>query len=569
MKKSISFFLVLTVLLSCLAGCGGTAPQSASSSSTASQAAESPAAAQESKEESKQEESQAPAQGGTLVIGEYILDTQLAAKNPFLPRNTAQNLLNLMYERLVYFNPISGELEPELATGYEWNADFTQLTFTMNPDAKWHDGQPVTAEDVVFTYEAMKSQEILDRYNMWSRIESVKAEGGKVVFTLSQPYVSLPFYASEIYIVPKHIWEGSSDISQELNEVPVGSGPFIWKSYSTGTDVQLDANKDYWRGAPKVDGMVVNLYNTAPNTTLALLKGDIAATMGTIAMSSIPELMTKPNAKMQVYAGLTNFVVAVNHENELLSDPVVRKAMAMAVNQTDLITKGEYNGVFPTSPGWLPDVFGDLQNTEAKESLTYDPAEAMELLESAGYTKGNDGIYQKDGKRLSFTYHNASGAPAQQMEAGMIQQWLLNIGVEILPRLATWPELTQLLQTGQYDLLQNGIAFPPDPYAALNTSFHSSMTAPIGTATAGTNYFRYRNSEVDALLDQVSAETDAAKQKEIYTKLQSIIAEDAVFLPMYNVGGHNPYYDGTKYSGWVEDAPIFSTRGVIEIYQIQ
>lgn len=558
MKKALGVFLAAAMGISMLAGCDPAQPAPGTSAPASQQGASASA-----------DTGDAPAQaGGILVIGEYILDTQLAAINPFLPDNTSRNLLDLLYERLVYFNPISGELEMELATEYTWDAEHTQLTFTMNPDAKWHDGQPVTAEDVAFTFEAMNKQDILDRFNLWSHIDSVAAVDNTVVFKLSEPYLSLPQYASEIYIVPKHIWESAADISQELNNAPIGSGPFKWKSYNTGTDIQLDANKDYWRGAPKVDGMVINLYNTAPNATLALLKGDIAATMGTIAMSSIPEFMTKPGAQMQVYAGLNNFVVSMNHENEMLADPAVRKAMSMAINQADLITKAEYNGVFPASPGWLPELFGDLQSAKAKDSHVYDPAAAMELLESAGYTKGGDGIYQKDGKRLSFTYHNASGAPAQQMEAGMIQQWLLNIGVEIIPRLATWPELTQLLQTGQYDLLQNGIKFPPDPYAALNTSFNSAMTAPVGTATTGTNYFRYRNEEVDTLLNQVAGETDAAKRKELYIQIQDILAEDAVFLPMYNVGGHVPHYEGIQFSGWIEDAPIFCTRGVIEIYKV-
>lgn len=563
MKRIISYILVMQLSLSCLAGCSQPSEQQTASSSFDNQTS-----VLNSTASTPLESNVEGVTGGTLMISDVILDTQLAAINPFLPNNTAVRLLPLIYEHLLFFNPISGQLEPGLASGYEWNADYTQLTFTMNKDAKWHDGKPVTAEDVVFTYEAMKSQEILDRFNLWKRLDSVKADGDKVVFNQPQSYGSLPFYASEIYIVPKHIWEASSDISQELNQAPIGSGPFIWKSYTFGTDIQLDANKDYWRGAPKVDNILLQIYNTAPNATLPLLKGDLDATTGAIAMPSVPEFNTKVNAKMQVYAGLNNYVVAINHENELLADPAVRTALSMAINESDLITKGEYNGVFSASPGWLPELFGNLQSTEAKESHVYDPAKAMELLESAGFTKGNDGIYQKDGKRLSFTYHNASGAPAQQMEAGMIQQWLLNIGVEIIPRLATWPELTRLLQTGEYDLLQNVIAFPPDPYAALNTSFHSSMTSPIGTATAGTNYFRYRNSEVDALLDRVSVETDAGKQKELYTQIQNIIAKDVVFLPMYNLGAHIPYYDGTRYSGWSEDAPVFSPKGVIKIYQV-
>jgi len=312
--------------------------------------------------------------------------------------------------------------------------------------------------------------------------------------------------------------------------------------------------------------MLITMYNTAPNCTLGLLKGEIDCTFGTIAMSSIPEFNTKENAKMDVYAGLGNFSVLINHENELLSDTAVRKAMAMAINQPELISKGEYNGVLPTSIGWLPDLFGDMVNEEAKNSLAFDLEGAKAVLEEAGYVKGKDGIYEKEGKRLSFTYHNASGAPAQQMEAGMIQQWLLNLGIEIIPKLATWPELTELAQTGAYDLLQMGINFPPDPYAALNTCLNSDMTAPIGEATPGLNYFRYRSDEMDELLAKAANEVETSELKNIYFEIQDLLAKDYVFLPMYNSSGHVPYYDGNNMTGWTENnSPVISNANLASL----
>lgn len=509
--------------------------------------------------------SEAPAAGGVLKIGSQVIDTQMANMSPFATSGTFVEMFQLMYERLLYFNEVKGELQPALADSYEWNEGKTVLTLKLNEKAKWQDGEAFTADDVLYTYQVLKDNPIFDKYGLWNRLEDVAAEGSTVTFTAKEAFVSLPEYLSQIYIVPKHIWE-KEDAASFTNQKPIGTGPFIFDQYTTGTAITFQPNKEYWKGAPKVDQAMILMYNTAPNSTLALLKGEIDCTTGTISMSSIPEFMSKPNAKLQTYPGLGNFNVMMNHDNELLADKTVRKAMAMAINQSELITKGEYNGVLPTYISWLPDLFGDYVNKEAADSLKYDLEGAKKLLEDAGYTKGKDGVYEKDGKRLSFTYHNASGAPAQQMEAGMIQQWLLNLGIEIIPKLATWPELTQLEQTGDYDLIQNSIAFPPDPYAALNTSFHSSMTAPVGEATPGTNYFRYRNDQVDALLNQAAAETDEAKLKEIYGSVQEILADDCVFLPMYNGSGHIPYYDGTNLIGWTDsEAPIFSTDNLINI----
>ncbi|UWP60807.1 ABC transporter substrate-binding protein [Ruminococcus gauvreauii] len=565
MKKFLSLLLVCAMGMSIMACGKSDQPTPNASPGTADQQETKEANPEAAGESGETADDTSGKSGGTLHLGETAMDTDLASKNPFLPQNTKKELLPLMYDRLLYFNPVSTELEPALASEYEWNEDFTELTFTMNTDAKWQDGTDFTAKDVVYTYTALKDYPTLDTYSLWEKLDSITEAEEKVTFKFKAPFTAFVRYAAEIFIVPEHIWSAAGAPDQNLNEQPVGTGPFIYKTYNTGTDIQFDANKDYWMGAPKVDNLIVHIYNSSPNLTLALLKGEIAATFNTIAMANVPEFLTKEGAEMQVYAGTSNYSVVVNHTNELLSDKNIRKALSMAINQDDLITRGEYNGVFPLSPGWLPDIFGEMVSENAKSSHVFDVEAATKILEDAGYTKGKDGIYEKDGQRLSFTYYNQSGAPAQQMEAGMIQQWLLNIGVEIVPKLATRAELIQILQTGEFDLLQFGIDFPPDPYALLNTSFNSAMTAPVGTATPGTNYFRYENPEVDELLAQVAEETDEEKAKELYIKIQDILAEDVVFLPMYNLGAHIPYYDGIQYEGWLTDRPIISAKSLINV----
>lgn len=510
-------------------------------------------------------------EGGTLVIGEFIHDAQLAAINPFLPANTWAGGLGFMYEVLFFFNVISGELEPELGMSYSWDDDFMVLTVYMNTEASWHDGQPVTAEDVAFTYNVLREYEVLDRFGLWGFLSEVRAEGDTVVFELSTTFLSLPYYMSEIFIVPQHIWADSPDITLELNEEPIGSGPFMWASYTYGTSITFDANPNFWRGAPRVDTLIVNMYNTSPNVTLALIRGDIQATMGTIAVPQLPEFLAQPYANIRVMPGVSNFVVSFNLENPLLQDPIVRQAIVLAVDQETLISRAELNTVYPASAGWLSSIFGDIQHAEAAaSSLVFDPNAAVELLEDNGYVRGDDGIFiTPDGERLSFTYHNPAGAPAQQMAAGMVQQWLLNIGIEIIPRLATWPELTHLLQSGDFDLLQTGIAMPPDPFAALNSVFHSSMTAPTGEPTPGLNYFRYRNPVVDDLLDRAAVETDPDIRRELLLEVQEIVAYDALFIPQYNIGPRIPFYDGLEVSGWIDDASIMSRRGIIKVFEIQ
>jgi len=571
MKKIVIKITCLVLALVLFAACGAAAPAPADPAAPAAPAAPGAAAPAPAAPApaAAAPEGMTAVPGGTLIVGNHIIDAQLVAKNPFLPANTAESLLPFMYEGLLFFNAISGELEPSLATGYEWRNDYRELVFNIRQGVTWHDGQPFGVDDVLFTWHTLRDYPVLDRFGLWNHLNDVRAEGNDVILELSTTFPSMPFYTDGMWIVPRHIWAYVPDIVAELNEIPVGTGPFIWSHYTIGTDVQFEANVNYWRGAPYIERLVVNLFSAAPAATLALIAGDIQATLGTIAMPMVPEFMQQTNARIQFAPGLGNWAVMINHENELLADRTVRRAMAMAINQNDLITRVENSIVFPTSPGWLPGIFGDLQSEAAREYLVFDPAGAVELLEEAGFVRGPDNIFSTpDGQRLSFTYHNASGAPAQQMSAGMIQQWLLNIGIEIIPRLATWPELTNLLQTGQFELLQNSIGTPPDPFASLNI-FHSSMTAPSGTPTPGLNYFRYRNATVDALLEEAAVTADQNRRRELFIEIQDILAHDAVFLPMFNTGPRVPHYYGTQFAGWIEDAPALSPRGIIEIFQVQ
>lgn len=507
--------------------------------------------------------------GTSLIVGEYILDTEVANMNPYVTAGTkATTLRHLTYDPLIFFNPIDGTFVPMLATEWAYNEDYTAITFKLREGVTWHDGEAFNAEDVAYTFNMIKDT-ALDTFGLWGKLTSVEATGDyEVTMSFSEPFSSFIAYCANCYIVPEHIWSQVGDVAAYLNTEPVGTGAFKFSKYTTGTDLQYTANEDYWAGAPQVDNLIIEMYNSSPNVTLALMAGDIDCTLGTITMSYVPQLLAQENMNIQMYAGMDNYVVSMNQENELLQDPAVRKAMCMAIDQSSLISRCEYDAVFPINMAWLPNLFGDYVNAEANAILTYDVAGAKAVLEEAGYTLGDDYIYQKDGKRLSFTYYNASGAPAQQMEAGMIQQYLLNIGIEITPKIATWAELATIRQQGNFDLIQLSYNMVADPYAALHSFFHSSQTSPSGEASIGENYFRYRNPEMDALIEKIGVETDETAKKDLIYEAQMILANEYLYLPMYNAGGHVPYYDGSRVTGWSDAYPITSALNLIGVHEI-
>lgn len=506
------------------------------------------------------------AAGGVYHLGETVNPEQVTNFNPFLATGNWAPFFDYVFDSLYYFNPVKGNLMPRLAEGEgKWSDDNKTYTVKLNLKAKWHDGKPFTADDVLYSFQALKNNKVLDRYQLWgdNRLKEVTAQGtDTIVFTMNKQFPSLPFYLSTVYMVPKHIFE-KENAAEFLNKTPIGTGPFKFKSINESAIV-LDRNADYFLGAPSIEQLFVNRFNNSSTLTLALEKGDVQGTTGTVAMPSVPKLLENPVNKLQIYPGLNTFSVVINNEKPLLSDPTVRKAIQVALDRKSLIEKGESNGVFPANPGFLSSVFGDMADKKLIDNpaYNYNLNEAVKGLEAAGYKKNAKGIYEKDGKPLSFTYHMAANAPAQNKEGAMITAWLKEVGIETTTKLVTWPELTKLLMAGDYELLQNGITTPPDPQAQLEI-FHSKMTAPIGTNAPGLNYMRFRDADVDKWLDEASS-ADPAKRKELYQQVQQRIADKAPVAVMYNVGGHIPYRVD-QFTNYNEDLPVTSALSLKQI----
>ncbi|MBP1964980.1 ABC transporter substrate-binding protein [Paenibacillus aceris] len=555
-KTSTILFTTLALFAGVLSGCSDSTPQAQTGVDNKGGVTE---AAKPSE----------PAKKGESVIyhlGETVNPEQVTNFNPFLATGNWQPFFDYVFDPLYYFNPVKGQLVPRLAVGDgTWSDDNKTYTVKLNMKAKWQDGKAFTVDDVLYSFLTLKNNKVLDRYQLWGdgRLQEVTAQGSDtVVFKLSKQFPSLPFYLTTVYIAPKQQFE-KEDPSQFLNKTPIGTGPFKFKSINESAIV-LDKNADYFLGAPNIDQLFVNRFNNSSTLTLALEKGDVQGSTGTVAMPSVPKLLENPVNKLQVYPGLNTFSVIINNEKPGLTDAAVRRAIQLALDRKSLIEKGESNGVFPANPGFLSSVFGEMVDSKLVDSqaYAYNVNEANKLLESAGYKKNAKGIYEKDGKPLSFTYHMAANAPAQNKEGAMITDWLKSIGIETSVKLVTWPELTKLLMSGDYDLLQNGIQTPPDPQAMLEI-FHSKMTAPTKTNAPGLNYMRFRDADVDKWLDEASS-ADTGKRKELYQQVQNRIAEKAPLAVMYNVGGHIPYRVD-QFTNYNEDLPVTSALSLLQI----
>lgn len=500
------------------------------------------------------------------TLGEYFLPAQMSNMNPFLQTGNWAPLFQYIYNQLFYFNPVSGKLQPELATRGQWSDNYKVYNVTLSAKAKWQNGAPLTAADVVYTYNVLKNP-ALDPYGLWNYLQSVTGHGNVVTFKTKAPFPGLPNYLSTVYIVPSAIWKKAGNPATNLNLHPIGTGPFAFVAYHAGTNIVLQKNLHSFMGVPKIDLLNIMMYSNAQSVTLALQRGDIQTTEGTIAMPSLPQLLAAKTNLLQKFPGLGNFAVFMNTKAPNLDKVDVRLAIAAAINHQALITKGELGGVFAGNPGWMPPTFKSDLNTGVMNSPQYgfSITRARSLLKKAGYSLGSNGIFEKAGKPLSFTYYEAAGAPAQDKEASMIQGWLKQAGIATTAKFATWPELTQIASSGNFDLVQMGITVPPDPLAAMASVFSAKATAPVGKTTPGLNYTRFTNPQLDRLLQQAAQTFNPQVEAGLLQKAQAIVAANAPFAIMYNIGGH-VVYRTDSFIGYNTKYPVFSVWSLIGVH---
>jgi len=558
-KKSLAAFAIMTMMIAPLTAC------SKSHQTNANTASPNDNTSTTSNAEAATAPQNGKASSVSYRLGDIVNPEQTNNFNPFLKTGNYAPLFDYLYNALYYFNPVKGELVPRLAVDAgTWSEDGKSFTVKLNTNAKWQDGEAFTADDVVYTFKALKEHAALDFYRLWgdNRLKDVKAAGeDTVTFELNAAFPSLPNYLSTIYIVPEHVFSKENP-ETFLNKKPIGTGAFIFQSINESAII-LKANAAYFGGAPKIGELIIQRFKDSPGLTLSLQKGEIQGSTGTLAMPSLPKLLENKDNKLQQYPGLSTYAVIINNEKPGLKDPVVRKAIQLAIDKKELVEKGEMGAATIGNPGFLSPGFGSVVDQELLNSPDYQANldKANELLTGAGYKKNGKGVYEKDGVALSFTYYTAANAPAQNKEAAMITGWLAKAGIGTTIKMATWPELTSIAVAGNYDLIQNGITVPPDPQAALEV-FHSKMTAPVGQNTPGLNWMRFRDDQIDAWLDQASTASAEARTG-LYKQIQDRIAELAPVAVLYT-SGKAPYSE-TKFTGYDTTVPATSAISLAQV----
>ena len=472
----------------------------------------------------------------------------------FSPFNADVNFLSFgtVYESLTFVNGLqSGKTTNWLASSYAWSNHNKTLTFTIRPGVKWTDGKPLTAADVLFTFNLLKKFPGLDLNASWSVLKSVAQHGDKVVFNFKTSAVPYFYYiGGQTPIVPQHIWASIKNPVTYKDSKPVGSGPFEMSKCSPQV-IKYTKNSSYWqKGLPKIETVYYPAFTSNDPANQQLASGK--AQWGSQFIPNIKSYYLGKNANNHYWFPPTvNVSIFINLKDPILSDVAVRKAMAYAIDREKVSQIGEY-GYEPASnqTGIVTPTFNDWLDAQLAKQVNFDPKKAISILEAAGYKRSGGVFHTPDGKPLSFRIINIGGYSDWVASVQIIQKELAAVGIKITPENLSSTTYDSDNYNGKYQLSYNGNeSGGPAPYYELRQLLYSKNSAPIGKP-ASSNWERYENPRVDALIDRYGATTDKAEQHAIVKQLEAVMVNEVPVIPVTE--GVDWYQYNTKdLTGWV------------------
>ena len=450
---------------------------------------------------------------------------------------------SVVYASLMTVND-QGELETYLADEYEVSDDQKTITYKINEDAKWHDGEDVTAEDIAFTFTSMASGDYTGGY--YGDVQNIKGaqdyhdgksseiEGIKVVdentieIEFEKVYAPAVTNLGTVQILPEHVWSevavGEWTNKTELLNNPIGCGPYKLTEYKSGSYVKFEATSDFFGGEAKTKNLVFKVINA--DTTQAEFKSgsiDIANVEG-LTKADIDSLVEEGYKKID-YDNYMFTYMGFNLRNEKLQDVNLRKAFMHAINREGIVDNVvEGRGQVVNAP-MLPSSWAYPEESML-DSYEYDVEKAKSLLKEAGWEdKDGDGIVEnEDGEKLELTLVCQTNHPIREKTAVVIQENLKEIGVKIeIYSMEYSSVMDQVVANHEFDLymMGNTLSLDPDPRPMWHSDAISNEKGVVGY-----NIVAYYNEETDKLIEEGNATLDQSERKEIYNEFGKILNED-------------------------------------------
>lgn len=440
---------------------------------------------------------------------------------------------------------------PWLAVSWSVSADSTEFTFTIADNAKWHDGSPLTADDVKFSIEYYRER---DPQAGWMQevIESVSVEGNDITLSLTRPYGNLLTEFMTYSVIPESIWGAVDEpLKYEGDNMVVGSGPFRLESWdaSAGRFIFV-ANEDYFQGKPNVDRLEVSVYRTMDALVMALANGEIDSWWdysGEFPYTHIPPLLKSGDIEFATatYLGVPA-AIGFNLDRGPSTELAFRQAVASAINYSqisDLVFSGY--GSKPTG-GYVPPTHPSFDASIA--TLTQDVEASTKLLDALGWTDSNgDGIREAgDGKNIVVTLLTRGDVPGTLRVTEMVAANLKSVGIGSTIRAvdnATWIAAKDAMD---YDL----VFFRATPWGTLMHAGHGSGYFDARRTGAGVLH-NLADAEYLALCDARLATANPDEQSRLDRELQQMHASALPGIALAWTESVYPYRKG--WSNWTID----------------
>ena len=523
MKKKIVAMALLAVMLT---GCGtagsGSATVQTSQGTTSQETAGGSSGAAASNTGTKVE-------GGNIIIAETA-DPQNV--NPlYVVDQTSFDMMQALYSP--FFELVNGEVyyENGLCESITPNEDATEFVLKLKDNLKWHDGEPITADDVVFTMNVVVDPDQNVPYSSYAYVGDQAAITEKVdeltvKITLAQPTAGFLGGLSQIYCIPEHIYEGVSDIgSSALNMQPVGSGPFKFTGYKSGEYFKVERFDD-WFDEVNLDSITFKIVKDANSANAALTSGDINARL--ISTEDYATVSGYDNVSVYSYnSGRVN-ALFMNQNQEDLKDVKVRQAIAYALNKEEL-TQFAFTSLDFAQPAYSIFTPETMYYTENLEKYDNDVEKAKKLLAEAG----------KSDLKLNIMYISTN--KTMESEALYIQSKLAEVGItiELKPMdEATFKNKIKETDTMDYDLVLSFYTLGEEP----------SLYADMSSTGSRSNYSRIEDTTLDDLWSKGNTTVDETERAAVYEKIQNTINDNMYIYPISYSKGF--YAVDNRYKGF-------------------
>ena len=457
--------------------------------------------------------------------------------NPLLCQASAtdEDLCALLYRGLTKIDK-QGRVVPDLAQA--WTVENGLVyTFRLRDDQFWHDGEPITADDVLFTTGLLQDPDLValpDLASLWRTVTVEKLDDYSVRFSLREPFTPFMDYTS-IGLLPEHIWAGTPAnvlASSPLTEMPIGSGPMRVADIKSD-HIALEPNPFTGTRPPYLSGLQLKYYPDHPSLFAAFDAGEIDG-ISQILPTELPVAAARDDLQLfsSVESSYVNIIFNLrNPDVPFLQDPNVRKALYYGLNREALIDDVINGQGIVAHSLLLPENWAYNPNVTKYD---YNPDLARQMLDEAGWVDSDgDGIRDKDGQPMQFLLHANDESVQSALITRIAEDWQA-LGVNVVATPVPFATLVgDLLTPRRFEAALIGweLTGDPDPYPL----WHSTQIEG-----GGQNYSGWDNAEADTLLEQGRAIVDLEERRGLYAEFQRIFTDELpallLYYPVYTYG---------------------------------